>query len=290
MWRLDGFFGNDGVNWTYLKVCGKPECATEARADGIRKLSVEERKEKFGKSWDTLNADPTRKAAAIEAQKAGNMKVGADGLTGFERTAIKRRKTLLEKYGDEYYANAEKASRTKNEWTEEQRAQNLMNRSAAQMAIPAEKKKEYRVKAEETCVSRNGKPAWKIAYDSSKGRRSGISERFFNSVQNLMDAPLVFGAVEFSLISENGTKYYDLVNHETKKIVEFNGDYWHANPQKYKAEDNLRKSTAQQIWDADAAKIKLAEDNGYQVKIVWESEYKKNPQKIIEECKQWLMM
>ena len=46
--------------------------------------------------------------------------------------------------------------------------------------------------------------------------------------------------------------------------------------------------SAQEIWEADAAKIALAEQHGYKVKVVWESEYKKNPQKVVEECIRWL--
>ena len=42
------------------------------------------------------------------------------------------------------------------------------------------------------------------------------------------------------------------------------------------------------IWEHDALKKKIAEDAGFQVKVVWESDYKKNPNKVIEECKIWL--
>ena len=46
--------------------------------------------------------------------------------------------------------------------------------------------------------------------------------------------------------------------------------------------------SAQQIWEADQKKIALAEENGYQVKVVWESEYKKDPDKVVKECAEWL--
>lgn len=42
------------------------------------------------------------------------------------------------------------------------------------------------------------------------------------------------------------------------------------------------------IWEADAVKIKLAEETGYQVKVVWESEYRKDPDRVIKECAKWL--
>jgi hypothetical protein len=71
-----------------------------------------------------------------------------------------------------------------------------------------------------------------------------------------------------------------------KKMIEFNGDYWHMNPVKYKEDDFNKtiKLLATEKWQYDAEKIKTAESNGYDVLIVWESEYNENPSTIIEKC------
>lgn len=81
------------------------------------------------------------------------------------------------------------------------------------------------------------------------------------------------------------TNRYDFCIENIKLIIEFNGDFFHANPITYKPDDLLefKKLTAQEIWDKDAAKIKLAEDAGYKVIVVWESDYKSNKQKVISE-------
>lgn len=70
------------------------------------------------------------------------------------------------------------------------------------------------------------------------------------------------------------------------KIIEFNGDYWHMNPNKYHENDfnKTKQMTAKEIWDYDTNKIKLAESHGYEVLVVWESDYNKDPQKTIQKC------
>jgi hypothetical protein len=71
-----------------------------------------------------------------------------------------------------------------------------------------------------------------------------------------------------------------------KKIIEFNGDYWHCNPHIYEA-DYFNKNkglTAEKIWKYDDEKIKLAKLKGYQVLVIWESEWLKDPKQIIEKC------
>lgn len=66
-------------------------------------------------------------------------------------------------------------------------------------------------------------------------------------------------------------------------IVEYYGDYWHANPQLYQPSDTLANSTAQDIWNSDAdreKRILQSVVNGYNkymssissIIIIWESD------------------
>lgn len=88
------------------------------------------------------------------------------------------------------------------------------------------------------------------------------------------------------LIKKDDGKYYSYDIFCNNKIIEYNGDFWHCNPKKYDAEFyNPRvKKTAQEIWDKDVEKIKLADDRGYEILTIWETDYKQNKQKVIEEC------
>lgn len=78
--------------------------------------------------------------------------------------------------------------------------------------------------------------------------------------------------------------YFDL---DLKIAVEFYGDFWHQNPNKY-SKDNIRKVgktrlTAEEIWKRDKVRIKNIEEGGIKVFIIWESQYKSNREKTIKE-------
>lgn len=93
-------------------------------------------------------------------------------------------------------------------------------------------------------------------------------------------------------IQKNDISYYvyDIVYQN--KIIEYNGDFWHANPKKYKRCDVLRlpnnTTTAEKIWKKDQEKINFAQSQGYKVLIVWESEFKENKEEVLSKCIQFL--
>ena len=83
---------------------------------------------------------------------------------------------------------------------------------------------------------------------------------------------------------------YDFTLKQKRKIIEFNGDYWHCNPKLYEADyfNKNKQMTAQEIWDYDQVKIELAEQKGYQVLTIWESEWNDDPSRTVERCIQFL--
>jgi len=65
-----------------------------------------------------------------------------------------------------------------------------------------------------------------------------------------------------------------------KTLIEVNGDFWHANPNKYLEEDKLnfpggKKIKAEDIWTKDKNKKDTAERNGYKVMYLWEKDMNK---------------
>lgn len=70
-----------------------------------------------------------------------------------------------------------------------------------------------------------------------------------------------------------GKYVVDFVNNSKKIIIEVNGDYWHCNPDKYKADyyHQGKRLTAQQIWDYDLNRQIYLEELGYKVFIIWEN-------------------
>jgi G:T-mismatch repair DNA endonuclease (very short patch repair protein) len=58
-------------------------------------------------------------------------------------------------------------------------------------------------------------------------------------------------------------------------IIEFFGDYWHANPCIYEAKTIVRhRLTAEKIWKKDEQRIRALQKEGYFVCVVWEKDYK----------------
>lgn len=109
---------------------------------------------------------------------------------------------------------------------------------------------------------------------------SNIEQTFFNNLKSYIPdikQQLSLGNYLYDI-------YYD------KKIIEFNGDYWHGNPEIYMFEDYVgtiidnKPTYAYEIWAKDQRKYQFAESNGYDVLVVWESDYKKYPFSTIKKC------
>lgn len=77
------------------------------------------------------------------------------------------------------------------------------------------------------------------------------------------------------------------------KIIEFYGDYWHCNPKEKRFTDGTYfhpylEMTAKEKWDFDENRISKIKKSGYEVKIIWESDYYNNKTKVIQECKEFM--
>lgn len=75
-----------------------------------------------------------------------------------------------------------------------------------------------------------------------------------------------------------GTKIYDIFIPKYNLIIEYNGDYWHCNPNKYCSNyfNKKKNKIAKEIWEYDKNKIDLAKTNNYTCEIIWETDYKQN--------------
>lgn len=76
-----------------------------------------------------------------------------------------------------------------------------------------------------------------------------------------------------------------------KKIIEFQGDYWHCNPDKYSADyySARLQCTAQDIWNKDKRKLQCAEQHGYTVLYIWEAEFQNDKHETIKKCIEFLI-
>lgn len=73
-------------------------------------------------------------------------------------------------------------------------------------------------------------------------------------------------------------------------IIEYNGDFWHANPKKYKSDDVIHHNiTASEIWEHDKLRKEKLTELGYEIIEVWSGDYKENKNKILNEILEKLL-
>ncbi|RJQ26408.1 hypothetical protein C4577_03590 [Candidatus Parcubacteria bacterium] len=82
------------------------------------------------------------------------------------------------------------------------------------------------------------------------------------------------------------TYFYDFYIPSLNLILEFNGDYWHANPNKYKSGTlikfmNQDSVLVDEVWERDSIKTKTALDNGFKIVVLWENEFMLNGEKAL---------
>lgn len=118
----------------------------------------------------------------------------------------------------------------------------------------------------------------------AKKNQSKIELEVFGEIENHLDQ------IEMSIRLDN--PYYgpfDYGNLEKKKLIEFYGSYWHCDPRFYSEDYVCRQKglTAKQIRTRDQAKRKYATNQGYQVFVIWEHDWRKNKEKILENITRW---
>lgn len=97
---------------------------------------------------------------------------------------------------------------------------------------------------------------------------------------------------EFIVSKPNKSYSLDFYDKKNNIIVEFNGSLWHADPKRFKSTDIAIKNSlfggkniiAQEIWDHDKERLENIKKclPGAKIFIIWESDWKKDPDKAIE--------
>ncbi len=121
---------------------------------------------------------------------------------------------------------------------------------------------------------------------------SPISQKlFFEILQFIDDKKLVnFARHNGEKIIQKNNKVYAYDFFYNNKIIEFNGDKFHANPVHYNSFDTpspFNNLESKDIWIADKIKNDIAKEK-YELLVIWESDYKINPTKTLEKCLRFL--
>lgn len=129
----------------------------------------------------------------------------------------------------------------------------------------------------------------------SDSYHSKISQELFETIKNVMNETdktefkYSNNGGELRLYDKNESKpyYYDFSY--KNKIIEYNGDFWHANPEIYSSDYCYKNGIyASDIWEKDFKKTSFAKTIGYDVLIIWHSEYKKDKIGTLEKCLKFL--
>jgi hypothetical protein len=123
-----------------------------------------------------------------------------------------------------------------------------------------------------------------IDYFSRRNNYSKSSQSFFNLLESLLgEHHRVYYKAKNYEKQFNG-KNVDFYDEVTNTVVEYYGDFWHRNPNKYDAFYIAYGRTSQEIWESDKNRISqiLLHKHVKNVIIVWESEVISNPQNTAE--------
>lgn len=128
-----------------------------------------------------------------------------------------------------------------------------------------------------------GRGKWASHFGEFNGRSKSEIE-FYNYLKNTINTKLEANIAVGEYIVD-----VKLGN----KIIEFFGDFWHANPKMFSKDDvlyshNGRIKKADDIWDSDSIRINELTLRGYEVLVIWENEWKIDKQNCVDRIKKWL--
>lgn len=98
----------------------------------------------------------------------------------------------------------------------------------------------------------------------------------------------------FISLKGKGFFIYDFVDINNMKIIEYNGDLYHANPKIFKPNDyphpyyKENGPSAEETWKRDNIKHEVAIEKGFEILVIWDSEYRNDKNKAIEKCLSFL--
>jgi len=127
--------------------------------------------------------------------------------------------------------------------------------------------------------------------NSTFNKYSKISMELFDAIQSNIEEKCFYGKKEKCLkyIDTNlKTKYYYVDFLINNVIIEFYGNYWHANPKLYNEDflisNGVNNYLAKDKWENDNIRINNIKQLGYYTIIIWENDYMLNKLETINYC------
>ena len=115
-------------------------------------------------------------------------------------------------------------------------------------------------------------------YQGQVGIRSGGEIKCFLKLKQHL--PKLMANVEI------GGKIVDMVIGDL--AIEYYGDFWHRNPEKYSKDYYARGLLTEAVWKRDQERRERIEEEGYAVFIIWEKDWLRDSNSIILEIKKYI--
>lgn len=236
--------------------------------------SFEYKKDKYG--WDRDTYDSYNKSRAVTLENMIERHGEINGLLRWNEYCERQSYTNTEQYFIEKYGEKDGLEL----WLS-------YNKEKGKSNDPAFVSEKYRISFDEAVqliAERKGGLEF-----TSKSEQS-----FIDDVEKVIGRNLKYSykTKQYAIWNDelNSICFYDGYDSLTNTLIEYNGDFWHCNPNTYSADylHPIRNMTAKEIWEADRKKINAALDKGLKVIVVWESEYNKGDdrwKKMLKELK-----
>lgn len=140
--------------------------------------------------------------------------------------------------------------------------------------------KESLIKQKRTLLQNHGVSN---AYFLSKHRTTSKAQK---EILTYLSSSMPEAQFESEKFFHSGSHRYfiDILSEPLKMIIEYNGDYWHCNPQKYSGSffHPKKQKYAEQIWSEDRERMNTMKKRGYSFFTVWENEFASDKQSVFD--------
>jgi len=250
----------------------------------------------------TLKEESNNKNTRIKYKETCIHKYNVDNVSKSKQIKDKKKETFLNNYGvdniykdkafKEWIKNNNFAWNTPTEEENKQRVEKQTNsikkfwRSEENKEYTDKLKNENKLKYREYLdnlsedelkeLNRRKTKWWGELTDEQKSAIFRKRAKSTSKLESKISDILISLNISFTTQKYINKKIFDFHITKTKILIEVNGDYWHANPKLYESKDLLSypggEIRAMEIWNNDLNKKIIAEDKGYNVIYIWESE------------------
>lgn len=103
-----------------------------------------------------------------------------------------------------------------------------------------------------------------------KGKKTSIEKE----MEEILNSLCVSFQYEKQMVLSSREYYPDFLLTDFNIVIECYGDYWHANPKKYKEDDKIVGKLCSEIWQRDLNRKIVFEKSGFELFHFWEDEFR----------------